>query len=243
MTERFFSKVYFKHSFFNDVVLNQLTSYADNLGSSIIADSVLLVFFLSLLVGWFSGLTMTSLFLVFDVGNARDDIFDAANNDDGWFSGLTMTSLFLVFDVGDARDGVFKAANNDDGDDAVVVIEGQDGMRWLSVLVFIFVGDLDAIFAAADNDNEDASCKNTANDQEHTVDAVEVKGDTSETIGTIPLDELVFFFWLFNSDLPLLFLVGDIFDVFVTANNDDGGDWLDADRGERESWGLANQKN
>ena len=83
MTERFFSKVYFKHSFFNDVVLNQLTSYADNLVSSIIADSVLLVFFLSLLVGWFSGLTMTSLFLVFDVGNARDDIFDAANNDDG----------------------------------------------------------------------------------------------------------------------------------------------------------------
>ena len=75
--------VYFTHSFFNDVMLNQSMSYGDNLGSSVSTDSVLLVFFLSLLVRWFSGLTMTSLFLVFDVGNARDDIFDAANNDDG----------------------------------------------------------------------------------------------------------------------------------------------------------------
>ena len=72
------------------------------------------------------------------------------------------------------------------------------------------VGNLDAIFDTADNDNEDASGKNTTNNQEHTVDAVEVKGDTLETIGTIPLDKLVFCLQLFNPDLPLLFLVGDI---------------------------------
>ena len=211
MTERFFSKVYFKHSFFNDVVLNQLTSYADNLGSSIIADSVLLVFFLSLLVGWFSGLTVTSLFLVFDVSDARDDIFNTANNDNGWFSGLTMTSLFLVFNVGDATDDVFDAANNNDGDDAIVVVGGQDGacggypcLSSSSLAIWM------PLFDAADNNNKDASSKNTANDREHTVDAVKVKGDTLETIGTIPLDKLVFFFRLFNPDLPLLFLVVDI---------------------------------
>ena len=68
-------------------------------------------------------------------------------------------------------------------------------MRWLSVLVFIFVGNFDAIFDAADNDNKDAFGKNTAIDQEHTVDAVKVKGDTSETIGTIPMDEFLVFFY------------------------------------------------
>jgi hypothetical protein len=175
VTERFFFKVNFKHSFFNDVVLNQLTSYADNLGPSIIPNSVLLIFFLSLLVGWFSGLTVTSLFFVLNVGNTRDNVFDAANNNNDWFSGLTMTSLFLVFGVADATDNVFDGANNDDEDDAIVVVGGQDGMRWLSMLVFIFIDDLDAIFDAADNNNKDASGENTANDQEHTVDAVEVK--------------------------------------------------------------------
>ena len=97
-------------------------------------------------------------------------------------------------------------------------------MRWLSVLpetsllfVFVYVSDLDAIFDAADNDNKDTSGKNTANDQEHTVDAVKGKGDTSETIRTIPLDKLVFFFRLLDPNLPLLFLVGDI--IF-------GVDWL-----------------
>ena len=161
--------VFFTHSFFNDVMLNQSMSYGDNLGSSVITDSVLLVFFLSLLVHWFSGLTMTSLFLVFDVSDTRDYDFDAANNND--------------------RDG------------AIVAIWGWDGMRRLSVLpetslffVFDFVGDLDVIFDAADNDNKDTSGKNTANDQEHTVDGVEGKGDTSEMIRMIPLDEPVLFF-------------------------------------------------
>ncbi len=59
---------------------------------------------------------------------------------------------------------------------------------------FDFVGDLDDIFDAADNDNKDTSGKNTANDQEHTVDGVEGKGDTSEMIRMIPLDEPVLFF-------------------------------------------------
>ncbi len=116
LTGRFFPNVYFKHSFFNNVILNQSTSYGDNLGSSVIADSVLLVFFLSLVVRWFYGLTMTSYFLVFVIGNARDDVFDAANNNNGddtivavggWdgircLSVLPETSLFVVFDfVGD----------------------------------------------------------------------------------------------------------------------------------------------
>ena len=189
--------VFFTHSFFNDVMLNQSMSYGDNLGSSVITDSVLLVFFLSLLVHWFSGLTMTSLFLVFDVSDTRDYDFDAANNND--------------------RDG------------AIVAIWGWDGMRRLSVLpetslffVFDFVGDLDVIFDAADNDNKDTSGKNTANDQEHTVDGVEGKGDTSEMTRRIPLNEPVLFFRLFNPNLPSLFSVRDIICdvdwlVFVTV--------------------------
>jgi hypothetical protein len=65
------------------VELNQSTLYAANFGSSFIMDSIQWAFFLGLLVRWLSGLSKTSLFLMFDILDDRDDIFDVTDNDNG----------------------------------------------------------------------------------------------------------------------------------------------------------------
>ena len=57
--------------------------YATNFGSSFIMDLLQWSFFLGLLVRWLSGLSKTSLFLMFNVIDDRDDIFDATDNNDG----------------------------------------------------------------------------------------------------------------------------------------------------------------
>ncbi len=77
---RFLSEVCFKHSFLVDVELNQSMSYATNFGSCFILDSIGWAFFL----GWFwlSGLSKSSLFLMFNVVDETDDVLDAADNDD-----------------------------------------------------------------------------------------------------------------------------------------------------------------
>ncbi len=57
--------------------------YATNFGSSFIMDLLQWSFFLGLLVRWLSGLSKTSLFLMFNVVDNRDNVFDATDNDDG----------------------------------------------------------------------------------------------------------------------------------------------------------------
>ncbi len=83
LTGRFFSEVCFKHSFLVNVELNKSTLYATNFGSSFIMDSIRWAFFLGLLVRWLSGLSKTSLFLMFDVLDDRDDVFNATDNNNG----------------------------------------------------------------------------------------------------------------------------------------------------------------
>jgi hypothetical protein len=81
VTGRFLSEVCFKHLFLVDVELNQSTSYAANFGSCFIMDLIQWAFFLGW--HWLSGLSKTSLFLMFDVDDERDDVLDTADNDDG----------------------------------------------------------------------------------------------------------------------------------------------------------------
>ncbi len=81
VTGRFLLEVCFKHLFLVDVELNQSTSYAANFGSCFIMDLKQWAFFLGWL--WLSGLSKTSLFLMFNVVHKRDDILDAADNDNG----------------------------------------------------------------------------------------------------------------------------------------------------------------
>ncbi len=81
VTGRFLSEVCFNHSFLVDMELNQSMSYAANFGSCFIMDLIWWALFLGWL--WLSGLSKTSRFLMFDVINKRDDILDAADNDDG----------------------------------------------------------------------------------------------------------------------------------------------------------------
>jgi hypothetical protein len=57
--------------------------YAANFGSSFIMDSIQWAIFLGLLVWWLSGLSKMSLFLMFNVVNDNDDIFDTTDKDDG----------------------------------------------------------------------------------------------------------------------------------------------------------------
>ncbi len=73
----------FKHSFLVNMELSKSTLYATNFGSSFIIDLIRWAFFLDLLVWWLSGLSKTSLFLMFDAVNNRDDIFDTTDNKDG----------------------------------------------------------------------------------------------------------------------------------------------------------------
>ncbi len=81
VTGRFLLEVCFKHLFLVDMELNQSAPYAANIGSCFIMDLIRWAFFLGWL--WLSGLSKTSLFLMFDVINKRDDILDTADNDDG----------------------------------------------------------------------------------------------------------------------------------------------------------------
>jgi hypothetical protein len=60
--------------------LNQSTLYATNFGSSFIMDLIQWAFFLNLLVRWLSGLSKITLFLMFNVANDRDDVFNATDN-------------------------------------------------------------------------------------------------------------------------------------------------------------------
>ncbi len=77
VTVRLFLEVCFRHLFLGDVELNQSTSHAANFGSWILRISIWWAFFLA----W--GLYSTSLFLIFNVNNKRDDILEAADINDG----------------------------------------------------------------------------------------------------------------------------------------------------------------
>ncbi len=77
VTGRLFSEVCFRHSFLVDAELNQSTLYAANFGSWFFRISIWWAFFLA----W--GLSSTSLFLIFDVNDKRDDVLEAADIDDG----------------------------------------------------------------------------------------------------------------------------------------------------------------
>jgi hypothetical protein len=57
--------------------------YAANFGSSFILDLIQWAFFLGLLVWWLSGLSKSSLFLMFDVVDRRDNVFNATDNNNG----------------------------------------------------------------------------------------------------------------------------------------------------------------
>ncbi len=73
----------FKHLFLVNVELNLSLLYAANFDSSFIMDSMQRAFFLGLLIQWSSGLSKTSLFLMFDVVNDRDEVFNTTDNNDG----------------------------------------------------------------------------------------------------------------------------------------------------------------
>ncbi len=71
------------HLFLVDMESNQSALYTANFGSSFIMDLIRWAFFLGLLVQWLSGLSKTSLFLIFNVVNNRDDISNATDSNDG----------------------------------------------------------------------------------------------------------------------------------------------------------------
>ncbi len=77
VTGRLFLEVCFRHLFLVDVELNQSTSYTANFGSWFFRISIRWAFFLA----W--GLSSTSLFLIFDIDDKRDDVLEAADIDDG----------------------------------------------------------------------------------------------------------------------------------------------------------------
>jgi hypothetical protein len=72
--------VCFKHLFLVNVELNKSMLYVANFGSSFIMDLIRWAFLLGLLVRWLSGLSKTSLFLMFDIVNNRHNIFNATDN-------------------------------------------------------------------------------------------------------------------------------------------------------------------
>jgi hypothetical protein len=74
--------VCFNHLFLVNVELNQSILYATNFGSSFIMDLIRWAFFLGLLVRWLFGLSKTSLFLMFNLIDNRDDVFEATDNND-----------------------------------------------------------------------------------------------------------------------------------------------------------------
>ncbi len=77
VTGRLFLEVCFRHLFLVDIELNQSTLYAANFGSWFFRVSIQWAFFLA----W--GLSSTSLFLIFDVDNKRDDVLEAADIGNG----------------------------------------------------------------------------------------------------------------------------------------------------------------
>ena len=111
---------------------------------------------------------MTSLFVMFIVSNAKEDISNAADNNNG-------------------DDTIEMAVGGQDGMRRSSVLPETS-----LFFVFDFVGDWDAIFDAADKDNRDTAGQNTPDDQEDTADVVQGKGDNLEMIRTIPLDKFIF---------------------------------------------------
>ncbi len=75
VTGRLFLEVCFRYSFLVDVELNQSTSYATNFGFWFFRISIWWAFFLA----W--GLSSTSLFLIFNVDDKKDDVLEAADID------------------------------------------------------------------------------------------------------------------------------------------------------------------
>ncbi len=94
--------------------------------------------------------------------------------------------------------------------------------------MFDVVNDRDDVFDTTDNNNrDDAAIKNSVDNQEDTVNAVEDNGDDLETNEMLPLYRFCFFVGLFDSDLPFFFSVADIFCgvdwlffVMVSSKND-----------------------
>ena len=99
---------------------------------------------------------MTSLFVMFIVSNAKEDISNAADNNNG-------------------DDTIEMAVGGQDGMRRSSVLPETS-----LFFVFDFVGDWDAIFDAADKDNRDTAGQNTPDDQEDTADVVQGKGDNLE---------------------------------------------------------------
>jgi hypothetical protein len=74
--------------------------------------------------------------------------------------------------------------------------------------MFDVINDRDDIFEATDNnDGDDAADKNSVDNQENTVDALEDNRDDLETNKMLPLDKFCFFVGLFDPDLPFFFSI------------------------------------
>ncbi len=76
-------------------------------------------------------------------------------------------------------------------------------------LMFEVVNDTDDDFDTADNDNGNDAKKRSIDDQEDTVEGVENNGDDSTTNEPTTADTVLFFFGVFDADLPMfVFLRG-----------------------------------